>query len=74
MSKYFLNNCRIFSAIAPCIALPPTSLWSYAGNKALFSFFTAVLAQNISWKLQLQVLKTGLQSYYNFQPGTVTED
>jgi len=32
VSEYFPDHRRIFSAIAPGIALPPTSLWSNAGD------------------------------------------
>jgi hypothetical protein len=32
MGKYFPDHSWVFSAIAPGMALPPTSLWSNAGN------------------------------------------
>ena len=32
VSEYLVDHRRIFSAIAPGIALPPTSLWSDAGD------------------------------------------
>ncbi len=32
VSEYFFDHGRIFSATAPGIALPPTSLWSNAGD------------------------------------------
>jgi hypothetical protein len=32
VGKNLLNNRWVFSAIAPGIALPPTSLWSNAGD------------------------------------------
>jgi hypothetical protein len=31
-SEYFFDHGRIFSAIVPDMALPPTSLWSNAGD------------------------------------------
>ena len=44
VNKYLPDHCRIFSAIAPGMALPPTSLWSNTGNNldlttALFTGF-----------------------------------
>jgi hypothetical protein len=32
VSKYFPDHLRVFSAIAPGMALPPTSLWSNTGD------------------------------------------
>ena len=34
LSEYLVDHRRVFSAIAPGIALPPTSLWSDAGDDA----------------------------------------
>jgi hypothetical protein len=34
VSEYLPDHHRVFSAIAPGMALPPTSLWSNAGNDA----------------------------------------
>jgi len=32
MGEYFLDHQWVFSAIAPGMALPPTSLWSNTGD------------------------------------------
>jgi hypothetical protein len=42
VSEYLLDHRWVFSAIAPGIALPPTSLWSDAGDDAgITAAFTA---------------------------------
>jgi hypothetical protein len=58
VGKYFPDDDGVFSAIAPGMALPPTSLWSNAGNDAYIT--TALIASfDINIENTLQSLCPG---------------
>ena len=58
MSEYLSDDHGVFSAIAPGMALPPTSLWSNAGNDVHITA-TFIAGFNINIEHPLQPLSPG---------------